>query len=29
VHMELAVHPEVKTESAGEGKERYVVIKPI
>jgi spoIIIJ-associated protein len=29
VHMELAVHPEVKTESAGEGKERYVIIKPI
>ena len=29
VHTELAVHPEVKTESAGEGKERYVVIKPI
>lgn len=29
VHMELAVHPEVKTESAGEGKGRYVVIKPI
>ena len=29
VHMELAVHPSVKTESAGEGKERYVIIKPI
>jgi len=29
VHVELAVHPDVKTESAGEGKERYVVIKPI
>lgn len=29
VHMELAIHPEVKTESAGEGKERYVIIKPI
>ena len=29
VHMELAVHPEVKTESAGEGKERYVIIRPI
>ncbi len=29
VHMELAVHPEVKTESVGEGKERYVIIKPI
>jgi predicted RNA-binding protein Jag len=29
VHVELAVHPDVKTESAGEGKERYVIIKPI
>jgi spoIIIJ-associated protein len=29
VHVELALHPEVKTESAGEGKERYVIIKPI
>jgi spoIIIJ-associated protein len=29
VHVELAIHPEVKTESAGEGKERYVIIKPI
>lgn len=29
VHVELAVHPEVKTESMGEGKERYVIIKPI
>jgi len=29
VHMELAMHPNVKTESAGEGKERYVIIKPI
>lgn len=29
VHVALAVHPEVMTESAGEGKERYVVIKPI
>jgi spoIIIJ-associated protein len=29
VHVELAIHPDVKTESAGEGKERYVVIKPI
>ena len=29
VHVELAVHPEVRTESAGEGKERYVIIKPI
>jgi len=29
VHVELAVHPEVTTESIGEGKERYVVVKPI
>ncbi len=29
VHVALAVHPEVVTESAGEGKERYVIVKPI
>ena len=29
VHMELAIHPEVQTESAGEGKERYVIVRPI
>lgn len=29
VHVALAVHPEVRTESVGEGKERYVVVKPI
>lgn len=29
VHVELAVHPEVTTESMGAGKERYVIIKPI
>jgi spoIIIJ-associated protein len=29
VHVELAIHPDVKTESIGEGKERYIVIKPI
>ncbi|HVM77313.1 MAG TPA: R3H domain-containing nucleic acid-binding protein [Candidatus Paceibacterota bacterium] len=29
VHVELAIHPEVRTESAGAGKERYVIIKPI
>ncbi len=29
VHAELALHPEVTTESSGEGKERYVVIKPL
>lgn len=28
-HMELAMHPEVKTESIGKGKARYVVVKPI
>ena len=28
-HMELAAHPEVKTESVGRGANRYVVIKPI
>lgn len=29
VHVELAIHPDVTTESIGGGKERYVVIKPI
>lgn len=29
VHTELAKYPDIKTESAGEGRERYVVIKPI
>jgi spoIIIJ-associated protein len=29
VHMALAIHPDVKTESVGDGKERYVIIKPI
>ena len=29
IHMELAVHPEVKTESVGLGKNRYVIIKVI
>jgi spoIIIJ-associated protein len=29
VHTALAVHPEVMTESIGEGKERYVVVKPV
>jgi len=29
VHMEITTHPELKTESAGEGKERRVVIKRI
>lgn len=29
IHTELSKHPDVKTESAGEGRERCVVIKPI
>jgi len=29
VHTELAQHPDIKTESVGEGRERYIVIKPI
>ena len=29
VHVELAVHPDVRTESEGDGRERCVVIKPI
>jgi predicted RNA-binding protein Jag len=29
VHVELAIHPEVVTESTGTGKERYVIVKPI
>ncbi|MST04322.1 MAG: hypothetical protein EXS49_02020, partial [Candidatus Pacebacteria bacterium] len=29
VHTELAVRPDVKTESSGEGRERCVVIRPI
>ncbi len=29
VHVELAIHPEVMTESVGTGKERYVIVKPI
>lgn len=29
VHLSLALHPEVITESMGEGKGRYVIIKPI
>jgi predicted RNA-binding protein Jag len=29
VHIELAIHPEVETESEGEGRDRCVVIKPI
>ena len=29
VHIELAIHPEVMTESIGAGAGRYVVIKPV
>jgi len=29
VHMEIAAHPELKTESVGLGRERRVIIKPI
>ncbi len=29
IHLELASRPDVKTESYGEGRERYIVVKPI
>jgi spoIIIJ-associated protein len=29
VHVELAAHPDVRTESQGLGKERKVIIKPV
>jgi len=29
VHTELAMRPDIKTESIGEGKERHIIIKPI
>lgn len=29
VHLELAVHPDVTTESVGAGRERYVIVKPL
>ncbi len=29
VHTELAIHPDVTTESIGEGRERYVIVKPV
>ena len=29
VHVELAIHPEVTTESIGDGKERFVIVKPV
>ncbi|MEK7482134.1 MAG: R3H domain-containing nucleic acid-binding protein [Patescibacteria group bacterium] len=29
VHLELSSRPDIKTESIGEGRERYIVIRPI
>ena len=29
IHVELAIHPDVKTESEGEGRDRCVIIKPL
>jgi predicted RNA-binding protein Jag len=29
IHVELAVHPDVRTESEGEGRDRSVIIRPI
>jgi len=29
IHLELSSHPDVKTESIGEGRERYIVVKPV
>jgi len=29
VHVALAIHPEVTTESVGTGKDRYVIVKPL
>ncbi|TSC82531.1 MAG: spoIIIJ-associated protein, partial [Parcubacteria group bacterium Gr01-1014_19] len=29
IHMELSTRPDVKSESMGEGKERYVIVRPI
>ena len=28
IHLELATHPDIVTESIGDGEERYVVVKP-
>ncbi len=28
IHLELSSHPDVKTESIGEGRERYIIVKP-
>jgi len=29
VHVELSSHPDVKTESVGEGKSRYIIVRPV
>ncbi|NCO15232.1 hypothetical protein COW77_00830 [Candidatus Wolfebacteria bacterium CG18_big_fil_WC_8_21_14_2_50_39_7] len=29
IHLELSSHPDVRTESVGEGRDRYIIIKPI
>lgn len=29
IHLELSSHPDVKTESTGEDRERYIIVKPI
>lgn len=29
IHVELATRPDIKTESYGEGRDRYIVVKPI
>lgn len=29
IHVELSSHPDVKTESVGEGKNRYIIVKPV
>jgi len=29
IHLELSSHPDVRTESVGKDKSRYIIIKPI
>jgi predicted RNA-binding protein Jag len=29
IHVELATRPDIKTESFGEGRDRYIIVKPI
>ncbi|MBU4348107.1 hypothetical protein KJ671_01190 [Patescibacteria group bacterium] len=29
IHVELATRPDIKTESYGEGRDRYIIVKPI